>query len=68
MSKLKVISKKTKQHFVTEGEAIVCVTNWSSGEGLDILVQEGRTTLLHGSITWGELGLLQLALEEADRV
>ena len=65
-SNLEVISKETKQHFVTEGETIVCVTNWSNGEGIDILVQEGRATLLHGSLMWDEVSLLKLALKRAD--
>jgi len=68
MSKLKVISRNTKENFVSSGKTIVNVTNWSNGEGIDILVQEGRATLMHGSITWGELSLLQLVLGEADGV
>ena len=67
MSKVKVISKSATEYYVADGKTIVNVTKWSSGEGVDILIQEGRATLLHGSLMWDEVRLLKSVLKRADR-
>lgn len=65
MSQLEIICGKATEAFVSEGEISVTATEWSNHEGVDILVREGRATLLHGSLRWEEVSLLELAIARA---
>ena len=58
---IEVIKTDTKESFAQLGKITATCTQWSNLEGCNIIVQDGRQTILHGSLRWEELELLNAA-------
>lgn len=65
MSQVKIITTATSEVFVSKNEISATATAWGNNEGVDVVVQEGRTVLLRGSLKWEEVSLLELAIARA---
>ena len=61
MSAPEIIISNTKEFYITHGDVSTTVTQWANGEGCNVLLQSGRETILHGSVRWEELELLNMA-------
>ena len=56
--KTEVFTATTKEVVATNGNIVATCTEWSNSEGCNVLVQDGRQTILHGSLRWEELEIL----------
>lgn len=66
--KLEITPTKTTEVFASNGDITATCTPWANMEGCNVLVQEGRQTILHGSLRWEELELLNAVTAAAKAV
>ena len=61
MTAPEIIISETREIYIAHGDISATATQWSNGEGVNILLQSGQQTILHGSLRWEHLEVMNMA-------